>query len=1033
MLSARRIREHLSLFASLFAVVAIVSALGAGLLGYLESAATDGVRAGLATRAGADLALRVSQPLGEDPAAQDSAVRDVIAAEFSTSGRPIGLELDRTLAGASTLAYTRVTEAGDGADGNVVVASVPALDRRATIVDGEWPEGGDQASIQADAAEWLGLAVGDRLRVGEAEFTITGTWRVDNALDPRWLGETVLIAGVDGAIAGPLVVDEDAWGRLGESPRVRWTIVPDAATITAHDLDSIDAAWSDLSTALDDAGVGDAGLTQEGWFSLTSNELSARVHALDAVKPVALLMIAALALVTLLELGRLLSEIRGFEIELLWSRGATPGELARTTGIEAAIVSAFGGLVGAGVAIAVLAALDGVDGVVAAGAALWLVPLATAAVAVIAFGAQAYRATRRSARRDSPERSGRVQRFAGAGVVVLVTVAATISVWQLQLYGTPVTPVAGGGTAVDPVTVVAPALALVALVLIGLLVFPRIAPLAERAASRRTGVDGILAARSVARRLTLVATPIVLVALACGQFVVAGGYSASWDTSFTRTQELRAGTSTRVTTPLTGLPGAVPDQIAATRGVTAFGPVDSGELKLAGDYASVIGIAPRTLAELGATADGIIDPQALAHAIDVGVALPTLQGGPAELTITTSSKGFTQDPELSVWIGDDYGQLRHVQLELEPPSGLDVNSRYSAPLPAVVGTDNAWHLTAIDVGAVGADANPGRLGPAPRVEVTAIQQGGEELNLGGSWAAYGFGDNPGLLETSDAGHGVGLPVGTFARLLPPSAGTADPLSKPVPVAISATFADRIGVEKGTALPLPLVAGAAPVATVVAEVIVGVPAAPDAAAVLVDLGVLDALRLRSFSEPDPSTLFWVGASDPVAVGAALRQNLPGDVQVSTLELDPDRDMLGSAAIALWIAAIGSALLALAAIGAVVGAQLRARRGEVVVLRAIGVGSRQQGSIRRRELALVSGYGTLIGLTAGLVVVLVTIAPLARAAVPNPFLGLPTTPMFDPLTLGLALVALLLLIAATIAVYGAQVAAQARTPGSHEMVR
>ena len=48
--------------------------------------------------------------------------------------------------------------------------------------------------MQADAAERLQLAPGDRLCSG-VEFTLTGTWRIDDHLDPRWLGDTIVTDG----------------------------------------------------------------------------------------------------------------------------------------------------------------------------------------------------------------------------------------------------------------------------------------------------------------------------------------------------------------------------------------------------------------------------------------------------------------------------------------------------------------------------------------------------------------------------------------------------------------------------------------------------------------------------------------------------------------------------------------------------------------------------------------------------------------------------------------------------------------------
>jgi hypothetical protein len=1021
LLSAKRIRESLSVFASLVAVVAIVSGLGVGLLGFLDSAATSGVRADLGMRAGAELALRISQLESADPAAQDRDVRAVITSELQNSGRPIAVEIDRTLASHGPINYAGIG-ASSKLDGRVTVASVPALSERASLVDGAWPTRDGEATIQADAAALLGLAVGDRIRLGEADLLITGSWRVVDDLDPRWVGDSLPITGVEAANFGPLAVDDATWPLIGEAPEASWTVVPNATAITASDLEVIAAVWPTLSESMDAAGVGSTLFSQDGGFSITADALSARVHALDAVKPIALLMIAAIALVTLLELGRLLAEIREFELALLWSRGATAGELARTTAAETVIVSIVGAAFGAGLAAGVLTLLDGTDALAAIGSALWSIPLAVVAVAAITIAAQTFRATRRSAQHDAPERSGRVQRIAGLGAVVLLSLAAVVSVGQLRLYGSPVTPLAGGGTAVDPVTVVAPALALVSLVLIGLLAFPRIAPLAERTANRRLGADRILAARSVARRLTLVATPIVLVALACGQLVIAGGYAATWESAFTRTQELRAGASVTVTSA-TGLPETQFDVIAGTDGVTAVAPVYSGELKTAGDYASVIGVAPRAFADLAATADGSLDPTALAASVDIGLSLPAVSAAEGDLIVTISTTGFVAPPGVSVWLGDEFGQLR--QIELRHAAGAPPTLRYSAPVPALLGSGNAWHLTAVDIAASSSS------GPSPRADVVAIERDGEAVELGGPWTGYGFGDTFGPLGAATSDHGTSFPAGTaVARLLP---GTEDPLADPIPVVISSTLAERIDAVPGTVLSLPLVARTAPVLTVITDVVVGIPGASDAAAVLVDSAVVSTLQLRSLAEPPPASVHWVGTADPRPMGDRLRQGLPGEVDVEVIELDPDREMLGSAVISLWVAAVGSALLALAALGAVAGAQLRGRRGEVVVLRAIGMGSRQQGRIRRREFDLVTAFGAVVGVLAGLLAALATIAPLARSAVPDSYPEVPTATMFEPISLALALAGLLLLVIATIAVYGANVTAQARVLGGQEVVR
>ena len=1029
MLSVTRVREALSVFASLLGVIAIVSTLAVGVLGLLESAATGGVRGDLATRPGAELSLQLSQARAEDAAAQDAAVRSVIAAQFRSSGAPITLEVDRSLASSGLLTVTLPSRPDEPAQ-LVAGASLAALSDRATIVDGAWPARSDEASIQADAGALLGIAVGDRLTVGDAQLTITGSWRVDDAMDPRWGSDPLMATGAHGAISGPVVIDETAWPAVGDVPQVRWMIVPDSETIAAHDLDAVTAAWSGLPDALRSAGAADSPVFQEGGFIATTDELSVRMHALDAVTPVALLMIAAIALVTLLELGRLLTEIRGFELELLWARGATAGELARATAVEAIAVSVLGAGLGTAAVVGILSALGGGDAASSIGAAVWAVPLAAVAVAGAAFGVQTYRATRRGVRRDAPERSGRVRRVAGVGGVVLVTIAAAVSVWQLRLYGSPVTQLADGSSAVDPVTVVAPTLALVALVLLGLLVFPRIAPLAERSASRHPGGDRVLAARSVARRLPLVATPVVLVALAFGQFVVAGAYSATWQSSFTRTQELRAGASTRISTQFGGLAAPLRERIAAAPGVTALAPVYLGEVKTADSFAAVMGVAPRAFADLAETVDGTIDTAALAQAIDPGLPLPLLPGADLRLSIVSSA---AQSPTVSVWVGDEFGQLRHVGLELDATGPTDQNgtAHYSAPMPPITGADNGWHLTAVDIAVTGSSADTS----TPQVEIVAIEQLGQPVQLTAPWLCVGFvGNAPQRLNATASARGATLAAGvTLARLLPAGNDVGDPFDGAVPVAISSTLAERLQVEPGMTVTLPLVSGALPVETVIADVLVGIPGAPNAAALLVDAAVIDSLQLRQQVEPSSPTLLWIGSANPRFLGESLRQTLPGDVAVEVLERDQDRALLGSAATALWVAAAGSALLALAALGAVIGAQLRGRRGEVVVLRAIGMGSRQQGAVRRREFALVAAYGTVLGLVAGALAALATIATLARSAVPNPYAELPTALTFDPLWLGAAVLALLAAVAATVVVYGMAVAAHARTLGAQKVVR
>ena len=213
-----------------------------------------------------------------------------------------------------------------------------------------------------------------------------------------------------------------------------------------------------------------------------------------------------------------------------------------------------------------------------------------------------------------------------------------------------------------------------------------------------------------------------------------------------------------------------------------------------------------------------------------------------------------------------------------------------------------------------------------------------------------------------------------------------------------------------------------------------PGATTEVSVLLDLAILDGLLLRDDDELDAPRQFWIETDQPTEVAIALRADLPPQVRIDALTIDPSRTMLGSAVTALWVGAIGSALLAVVAVSTVAGAQLRSRRAEVVILRAVGPlvrRARVDPAARAVHRARATASSS-VSCRARLVTAIV-LSSLARAAVPDPYSSLPTTVQVDvpQLALGLALLAGLL--AAVVAVYGLRVAVQARTLSAREEVR
>ncbi|MCU1417476.1 MAG: FtsX-like permease family protein, partial [Schumannella sp.] len=432
MLSAKRLREHAALFAALLGVVALVSGLSVGIIGFLAQSADDGVRSGLATRAGADLALRASLALDPDPTRQDAEVRAAI--DRSMQGLPIAV--DRTV--AARIDATEVTPGSPTTSHRVAMLSIPALPDRATLVDGAWPASPAEVSVQADAAARLELVPGDQLLIDDVRVTVTGIWRVKDHLDPRWMGETLLTDGVDATDFGPIVLDESVWSQLTTDPRARWTLVPQISHLTADDLVTIVSAWNRLGT--DWRGQVSSQLItleKQGRFKRTALELGTRVDGLQAIQPVVLLLLAAIALVTLAELGRLLTTTRSTEIGLLWSRGASALDIGRVTAAEAALAAAAGAALGTGAALGSLTLLLGPEAAGNVGSAVWVVPVVLTLGTVLVVAGSAFRSARRQTVRDPSDAAGRARRLAGPGVVILATGAAALSVWQLRLYDSP--------------------------------------------------------------------------------------------------------------------------------------------------------------------------------------------------------------------------------------------------------------------------------------------------------------------------------------------------------------------------------------------------------------------------------------------------------------------------------------------------------------------------------------------------------------------------------------------------------------------
>ena len=1021
MLALKRMRRRATLFAALFGVAAIVSGLGMGLIGYLGAAETLGTRVELASRSGSDVGLQVALPLAADATTQDEQVREVIASQFRNGDRAIPITVDRTVGVPLSVGLVIVAEDGSlSPRTRVSVQSVPEFESRASLVDGRWPTTASEATIQADAAALIGIVPGTVVRLGDVDLTVVGTWRINDELDPRSFGDPLVTAGTDGEIFGPVIVDEAAWGSLVAKPEARWTILPVVDRIEASDLESIVTTWRDLPGVIRQDLQEKAAIGQEGRLVRTAIELQSRLDALSAVKPVALLIIAAIGIVALVELARLLAGLRAEEIQLLWSRGATPANLSRSTGFEALTVSVLGALAGAGAACGILFAIGGQLAVAQVGPVGWAVPVAVVVTSVAVFAVTSFLASRAVATMEA-RTDGRATRIGGGGAVVLVVIAGAVSMWQLLLYGSPVTPAADGGTQVDPLAVSAPSLSLLALVLLGLASIPLLARRIDRRAAAATGYVGPFVSRTLSRRLRIAATPLVLLALASGQFMIASAYQQTWQQSYTATTDLRSGSELKVTSRGNRITQELLQQVARQEGVTSVAPVFMDIAGVGPTSASLVAVTPTALADLATAVPGILDPTSVAAAIESPARGAVIPDGTRTLTLKVTTKLFGSPAIVSALLENSLGAT--LSLPLTSATG-----GYSVEAPA----GNGWRVVGFDV------LPPDDLLPGtdeeglPSFEITGLAGDGVDLPLGAKWVPVQVRSAP--EQQGIPTDTIGFAVDSFAghtRLLPTLGDNTDDIA--VPIAISRDLAEANGIAVGDSIRVSVDPRWEPLSCAVATIVPAVPGATSGSAVLLDFALIRAIQLRTYEIPAGARQLWVGVDgDTVPVAAALRESLPAQLGVDATATDPSRGILASASIALLVGAAGAALLAIVAVAAVVGAQLRSRRSEVMVLKALGVGSREIATMRRWELGVIMAAGAVIGAIAGTVVALLSVPSLARAAIPGRYQSLPTLLSVDPLSLATGFAVILLLLGAVLLAYGRSVTRQSRRLSVRESI-
>ncbi|GAA2066921.1 hypothetical protein [Microbacterium hatanonis] len=819
---------------------------------------------------------------------------------------------------------------------------------------------------------------------GTVDVTLTIELPVD---DPAGAQDAAVRSAIDsslGADGAGVVLDVSR--TEPDAGFARWTIAPRADVVTAADLEAVPAAWRRMRPALVDAGVDASQVAFSGSLVPTALTVTRQSDALRGAAPIALAAAATVAFVAVNEIARLLA-IRGARRSaLLWSRGARLRRLIGDATLPSAVAVVLGAAVGAvtGAAVAGRLPLDAAGWAVAAGATA-VVPVALALIAGHAFAG-----VRRLERPDTAE-SPRSRRALRVVAVSLLVALAGFTSWQLLLFGT--SPLSTDAARTNPAILLAPAASLAAVSIVAILLVSQLGSPVDRVVGRRVTWFSAVWLRGAFRRGAVSITPLLLCALAVGQLVVVAGYGASWTARYDAVAAARWGTEVRMDAGSGDLDAEVLAAAGSLEEVSRVAPIRTTGQSLAAQSVSVLAVTAPAVAELAEAPAEERRRWAEVIAPEVLPGWAVAAGAAVELSL--SGSGATPGTTVSVVFGNADGVVVRV-------GGTDDVGGGTVTLAAPPGATE-WRLVAIDV----ASTPPADERGAPTVAVE-VNANGERLDPAGWLVASPFSEPYPLDTGRDSGLEAAILDGApFVRFL---AGTdADPL----PVVVTTAFLDATGLSLGERFSLTLW-GLDTTAVEVAAVTPAIPGADSAVAVMIDAWapILGALAWND-DTPSPSVA-WVGsAGAPASTAAALRSIVPEGVRVDGTAVDPARDILAAAPLAMWWGAGAAALLALLGTAAVSLAGRDADAAEADALRLIGLGPRLRRAARGAERVAVVAVGLVVGMLAGVVVLALLVPSLARGAAPSESLGL-APPVVDAVAGGASAAAFVAALALVLAI-------------------
>jgi hypothetical protein len=979
--------------------------------------------------------------------------------------------------------------------GNVLLtqaAAFGAIRSHAVLVAGRWPTAPRpgqpvQAALPQAAALLAHLSPGAQLQTRDqvsgrpAHFLVTGVFRPETgtpAAASYWALNTVGASGTSTAggftTLGPLAVSPAAFRGPLAVNAASWVAQPDTGRIPVGELTSTAAR----ATALRQALVNSSALPS----LQVSTNLPAVLDSAAASLAVArsLLVIGALelalvAVAALATAAAYLADQREGESALLASRGTARGQLARLNAGEAVVLclaaTAAGGLAGSRLA-ALLASAGPLH---AAGLRLpaitpgaWLALAVTAAGAIVVLLWPTLRTLAPGVARQRRGRQAAVSGIARAGADLALISLAVLAGWQLRHYSAVVTSASGPG-GVDPVLVLAPALALAGGTALTLRVLPPAARAADRLASRGRRLSPALSCWQLSRRPLSQAAGALLIVLAVATGTLALSQHRSWARSAADQASFSAGADTRVNlasplsastagrlatlpgvrdaTPVATLTGGGTGETLALNASSAAGAV----LLRADQSAKPAHALFRAIEPPGRQPGVVLPGHPAAVQLDASLGPASLRLAPATVMLSVAdADGNVYQVSAGTLTADGRPHLLTARLgtgarqgqAITPLRLVGITASYQL-LPRSAKSDAV--LQVLRVGALGAGvpaaAVPGRAlgGWAAGVsapELAALQARPGQLAGPSSppqrlaWKLTG-----GQQRLSfTPGYGQALPANLGQPPLPIFGQVTLTAAKPTAAAIPAIATQSFlsASDTGVGATVDDSVNGLTVAVHIVAAVHSFPTVASGGALILDLAAVQQALLSRGLPPAPATSWWLATpgGTPPGVGALLpagssvtsRGQLAAGLLGSPLSAAPQQAVLA--------VAIAAALLAIAGFLVSIAANVAQRRQESALLAALGVTQRSQaGQLCTQELML-SLPAALAGLLLGgvltvLLVPAVTLTPAATTPVPP---ALTTFAWAQALGLAGLVVLLPVLVAAATATRTADPAATLRTAES-----